>query len=159
MITHETLRQYSFFAQLNDEHLKCLIESSHVESLKPDEFLFHRDDILEHFYLVTKGKFEIIFESQYLRVEYEKTGQPSVLDNEIIVLSKVGKGEIFGWSGLVKPFKATSSVRAKKPSKVLAFDCKKILTCFEVDRQFGFYMNHAAAQVIGKRIHDLYKGG
>jgi CRP-like cAMP-binding protein len=159
MIAHETLRQHSFFNNLNDEQLKCLIESSHVYSPKAGEFLFHRDDELEFFYLVTEGEFEVIFETQILRVEYEKTGQPSELENQIIVLSKIKPGDIFGWSGLVKPFKATSCVRAIAASKVIAFNCKRILTCFDKDKKFGFFMIHAAAQVIGKRIHDIYKGG
>jgi CRP-like cAMP-binding protein len=159
MITHETLRQYSFFAHLNAEQLKCLTDYSQVESLQAGDFLFHRNNELSYFYLVIEGGFEVIFETQFLSVEYETTGQPGELQNEIIILSQVGEGEILGWSGLVKPFKATSCVRTKTTSKVIAFDCKKLLACFDIDRKFGFFMIHAAAQVIGKRIHDIYKGG
>jgi hypothetical protein len=58
----------------------------------------------------------------------------------------------------VPPFKATSGVKAKTGAKVWAFDCKKLLQCFEKDCNFGYHMLHTAAMVIGKRLQDIYKG-
>jgi CRP-like cAMP-binding protein len=159
MISSENLRGYSHFAQLHDEQLSCLLESSHLVSVKAGDFLFHRDDELFFFYLVLEGEFEVIFESSKFNAAYATHRQPSELKNEIVVLSTIGAGEILGWSGLVRPFKATSCVLAKVSGRVMAFDCKKLLDCFEKDCEFGFYMIHSAALVIGKRLQDIYKGG
>lgn len=159
MISPETLRQYPFFTQLNEEQIKCLVDVSHEETAEAGDFLFHSDDDLIHFYMVIEGEFEIIFEVPKLEVDYENLGQPSRLKIENVVFSKVSPGDILGWSGLVSPFKATSGCRAKSSSKIIAFNCKKLLQCFENDCQFGFYMIQTAAQVIGKRLHAIYKGG
>jgi CRP-like cAMP-binding protein len=158
MISPETLRQNPYFAQLSEEQLNCLIEHSHEVTAKAGEFLFHRDDDLSYFYLVLEGEFEVIFEALKLNVAYETYRQPSELQREVVVLSVVKTGEILAWSGLVKPYKATSCVRAKTSARLMAFDCKKLLACFEQDCRFGFFMIHAAAQVIGKRLQDIYKG-
>jgi CRP/FNR family cyclic AMP-dependent transcriptional regulator len=158
MISSENLRQNPYFAQLNTAQLTCLIDYSQEVTAKAGEFLFHRDDDLGYFYLVLEGKFEVIFETPKLNVAYETYRQPSELQRETVVLSLVKSGEILGWSGLVKPHKATSCVRAKTDARLMAFDCKKLLACFEQDCRFGFFMIHAAAQVIGKRLQDIYKG-
>jgi CRP-like cAMP-binding protein len=159
MLSSEILRQNPYFAQLSEEQLKCIIESSHEVTAQAGEFLFHRDDDLSYFYLVLEGVFEVIFETPKLNVAYETYRQPSELQREGVVLSVVKSGEILAWSGLVKPYRATSCVRAKANAQLMAFDCKKLLECFEQDCRFGFFMIHAAAQVIGKRLQDIYKGG
>lgn len=159
MISPEILRQYAFFDQLNETQLKCLSETSQEESVAAGTFLFHNGDELNHFYLVIKGEFEIILEAPKLEVEYDTHGQPSQLQIEQVILSSVGSGNIIGWSGLVAPYRATSGGRARVLSQIISFDCKKLLQCFENDCSFGFYMIQTAAQAIGKRIQDIYKGG
>ena len=159
MISPESLRQYSYFAQLNEEQLECLVESSTDLTLDPGSFLFHIDSNLVFFYLVEEGEFEVVFESPKLDTTSGAYGAPSQIQQEIVVMSRVGPGEILGWSGLVQPFKATSGVRAKTRAKVWAFDCKKLLERFETDCNFGYIMLHTAALVIGKRLQDIYKGG
>ena len=159
MIISETLRQFSVFDKLNEEQMDCLKEVSTEISAEPGQFLFHKGDELTHFYLVAEGVVEVIIELPKLEVEYKTPGQPSYLTTENIILSVIKKGEIFGWSGLVPPFKATSGARVQLGCKLITFDCKKLLECFEEDCGFGYYMIQAAAQVIGKRLHDLHKGG
>ena len=158
MITASTLRQHPSFAQLNDEQITCLVSVSHQVTIHAGDFIFHKGDELNHFYLVLDGDFEIIFETPKLEVEYEFHGQPSQLKMEYVVLSKVRSGEITGWSALVPPYLATAGCRAKQGGTLIAFDCQKLFECFEKDCRFGFYMIQTAAQVIGKRLGDIYKG-
>ena len=99
MVPIEFLKKYPYFTPLNEEQLLCLVNTSKEISIKKGEFLFHRDDILEHFYIVLEGTFDIILESQYYSVESETTGHPGKIESEIVVLSKIGAGEILGWSG------------------------------------------------------------
>jgi len=159
MFSQESLRQYLYFAQLNPEQLQCLVESSHEIRVEAGRFLFHIDSELEYFYLVSEGEFEVVFEAPKLEPTSSAYGESRQIQQEIVVMSRVGPGEILGWSGLVSPFKATSGVRTKIGATVQAFDCKKLLQCFEIDCNFGFHMLHTAALVIGKRLQDIYKGG
>jgi CRP/FNR family cyclic AMP-dependent transcriptional regulator len=159
MASPETLRQYPIFVQLNDDQVKYLIEVSHEQTAEAGQFLFHKGDQLSHFYLVLEGVIEVIFELPKIEVEYTTPGQPGQLRTEYVILSVVGKGDILGWSGLVPPFIATSGGRAKSACRIIAFDCKKLLKCFDQDCNFGYLMIQSAAQVISKRLHDIRKGG
>lgn len=159
MISAETLRQHPSFAHLTDHQIKILIDLSTEETISAGDFLFHKGAEIHKFYLVVEGQFEIVFETPKLVVEYEMHGQPSHLQMENSIIGTIESGDFLGWSGLVHPFIATSGIRSKKHSKVIAFDCRKLLECFEDDCTFGYYMIQAAAQVIGKRLNDVYKGG
>ncbi len=159
MFSSEKLQQIPYFSKLNEEQVECLLGASLLRTANRGEFLFHRGDFLHHFYLVETGEFEIIFESPKLSVEYESHGQPSQLETEQVRLSRVAPGQIMGWSGLVPPHQATSGGRALQTSKIIAFDCQKLLQYFEQDCNFGFLMMQTAALVIGLRLQDIYKGG
>ena len=158
MTSFETLQQHKIFSQLNNDQIDCLIENSHEESVDSGQFLFHKGDELSHFYLVVDGTVEVILELPKIEVEYNTPGQPSQLQTENVILSVVSEGEILGWSGLVPPFIATSGGRAKSACNLIAFDCKKLLECFEEDCNFGYYMLQTAAQTVSNRLHDVHKG-
>ncbi len=159
MISTQELRRFPAFAPLNPEQIRNLITTAESKSVTQGEYLFHEGETLTHFYLVLDGSFEILLESPKLDIEYDIHGQPGHLRDEMVHLSTVGPGEILGWSGLVPPHKATSGSRAQSPSLVVAFDCKALLRYFQADCRFGYYMLQTAAQVIGKRLQDIHKGG
>jgi CRP-like cAMP-binding protein len=158
MVTASTLQKHPSFAQLNDEQIECLVNVSRLLTARSGDIIFRKGDELDHFYLVVEGDFEIIIETPKLEVEYDYHGQPSQLKKEYVVLSVVKPGEITGWSALVPPYVATGGCRAKHDSRLVAFDCQKLFQYFEKDCQFGFFMIQTAAQVIGKRLGDIYKG-
>jgi CRP-like cAMP-binding protein len=158
MTSLETLQKYPVFSQLNDDQISCLIELSHEQSANAGQFLFHNGDELSHIYLVIEGEVEVLLELPKIDVEYATPGQPRQLRTENVVLSIVREGEFLGWSGLVPPFNATSGGRAKTACKLIGFDCKKLLECFEEDCSFGYHMLQTAAQVVSKRLSDVHKG-
>jgi CRP-like cAMP-binding protein len=158
MITADQLQNHPSFAQLNKDQIACLANVSHLEEIQAGDFVFHINDELTHFYLALSGEYEIILETPKLQMEYEYHGQPSQLKTEYVVLSVVKPGEITGWSALVPPHQATASCRARQSGTLIAFDCQKLFECFEKDCRLGYYLIQTAAQVIGKRLGDIYKG-
>ena len=72
-----------------------------------------------------------------------------------MVVSTVGTGDIFGWSGLVPPYKATAGTKALTPCRVIAVGSKELRAVFEQDYKFGYVMTQKAAQVIRDRLRDL----
>lgn len=158
MNTADLLQNHPFFAHLNKDQIACLVNVSHQENVEAGDFIFHKNDELSHFYLALSGEYEIILETPKLEIEYEFHGQPSQLKMEFVVLSVVKPGEVTGWSALVPPHQATAGCRAKQSGKLIAFDCRKLFVCFEKDCQFGYYLIQTAAQVIGMRLGDIYKG-
>lgn len=158
MISASILQQNPSFGIFKQNHIKRLLSVSKEMLIQEGDFLFHKGDVLEEFYLVLDGEFEILFETPKIEVAYDVHGQPSELKTEHMVLSVVNPGEITGWSALVTPYQATSGCRARRDGTVASFNCQLLFQYFEEDCEFGFYMIQTAAQVIGKRLSDIYKG-
>ncbi len=77
------------------------------------------------------------------------------LQSEDIIVGTLGLGDVFGWSGLVPPFKETAGAKDLTDCKVIAIQSKELLKIFEEDYRFGFLMTQKAAQVIRDRLRDL----
>ena len=156
MVSVEILRQYSFFAKLNEGQLQNLVDASREETLRGGQYVCKLGEKLDHFFLVLEGAMEVLFELPKLEVEYKSTGQPTQLQIESVRIGNLGPGDICGWSGLVPPHISTSSVRAMSLCKIIRFDSQKLLRAFDDDCRFGFFMIQSAAQAIGKRIQAIY---
>ena len=77
------------------------------------------------------------------------------LETKDIVISTVGPGEVFAWSGLVPPHEATASARAVNACWVVAFDGLQLRNKFEEDCRFGYTMMQKVAEVSRGRLRDL----
>jgi CRP-like cAMP-binding protein len=157
MISVELLRQYPFFSKLSEEQLAFLVSVAREETVEVGQFVCKNGVELDHFYLIIEGNLEVLFELPQLIVNYKAIGQPSQIQSEFMNVGRLDPGDICGWSGLVPPYIATSSVRAVSQSNLILFDAKKLLEVFEDDCRFGFFMIQAAAQAIGKRLQNVYK--
>jgi CRP-like cAMP-binding protein len=67
----------------------------------------------------------------------------------------VGTGDVFGWSGLIPPTRATASAKAITDCRVLIFDSQELLKMFDEDCQLGYVMTVKAAGVIRERLRDM----
>ena len=72
-----------------------------------------------------------------------------------IDLANIVEGEVFGWSALISPHQATSSVKATTPCRVVAFDCRELRKTFKDDCEFGFLMIEKVAQIVRDRLRDM----
>ncbi len=156
MISPEILRRYPFFARLAPEQINVLAKMAKEETVETEHIFFREEEDLDHFYLVLEGAVAIVFELPERDVEHKISDQfARKLQTRDVVISTVGPGEVFGWSGLVPPHKATAGSKAVTPCRVVAFDCKALLKAFDEDCSFGYIMTQKAAQVIGERLRDL----
>jgi CRP-like cAMP-binding protein len=104
-------------------------------------YFFHEGEEVCCFYIVLEGAVAIVIELPRQ-------------DRETVV-STLGPGDVFSWSGLVSPHKATASGKALTSCRVLSFDCQEIRQSFETDWHFGYLIMEKAAQVIRERLKDL----
>jgi CRP-like cAMP-binding protein len=74
-----------------------------------------------------------------------------------ITVSTVGVGDVFAWSALVPPYKATSNGKALGACKAVAFDCTELRARFATDTAFGYQMMVKIAQVVRDRLHDMHQ--
>jgi CRP/FNR family transcriptional regulator, cyclic AMP receptor protein len=142
MISPELLRRYPHFAGLSSDQLVTLARAAQEESVAAGEFVFHEGDALDRIYIVIEGEAAVLVDLPGKSRE--------------VILSTVGPGEVFAWSGLVPPHQATSSVRAMTPCRVMAFDCKQLLAEFDEDYALGYLMMQRLAQVMRDRIQDMH---
>lgn len=156
MVSTELLRRYPFFGGLGREHLNTLAKMSDEITVEPDGYFFHEEDELDHFYIILEGAAAIVFELPERDVKHKIADQfARELKTKDVVVSTVGTGDIFGWSGLVPPYKATAGAKALTRCRAIAVGSKELVALFEEDYRFGYVMTQKAAQVIRDRLRDL----
>jgi CRP-like cAMP-binding protein len=156
MVSAELMRRYPFFSNLSKGQLEKLAQVGSELTVDAGHYFFQEGDELDQFYIVLEGEAGIFIDLTDDTVAQPLSGQ---LTGEIItrelVISKVGPGEMFGWSALVPPHTATSGSRALVPCRVMAFDCHQLHQMFEQDCQFGYVMIMKATKIIRARLRSL----
>lgn len=156
MISPEVLRRYPFFSRLSMDQITALAKLATEKTVETDYFFFREDEESSNFYLLLEGAVAIVFELPERDVEHKISDQfTRKLQTRDVVVSTVGPGDVFGWSGLVPPHKATAGAKAVAPCRVVSFDCIELLKEFEKDCAFGYLMTQKAAQVISERLRDV----
>jgi CRP/FNR family cyclic AMP-dependent transcriptional regulator len=69
-----------------------------------------------------------------------------------VVLLTVEPGDIFGWSALVPPFQATSTVIALEPVRVLAFDGARLRAAVRADVQLAAGLYEQVLEAVARRL-------
>ncbi|NOZ26594.1 MAG: Crp/Fnr family transcriptional regulator [Chloroflexi bacterium] len=140
MISPELIRRYPYFAGFDMDQIVTLAKAADELTVEPGHYFFHEGEELCCFYIVLEGAVAIVIEV------------PGEEDE--VVVSTVGPGEVFAWSGLVPPHTATASAKATTRCRVIAFDCQELRKVFETDCRFGYLMMQKIAQVIRDRLRD-----
>ncbi len=141
MISPEVIRRYPFFAGLSMDQINTLARAADEQKVEAGHFFLREGSEVPYLYHILEGTANVLIELP-------------AKDREIIV-STIGPGEVFAWSALVPPHKATASVKANAPCRVVAIDCRKLLETFKEDYQFGYVMMTKAAQLTRDRIASM----
>jgi CRP-like cAMP-binding protein len=156
MISPEVLRRYPFFSRLSIEQISTLAKLADEMTVDDGHYFFREDEISKSFYLVLEGAVAIVFELPERDVEHSISDQfMRKLQTKDIVVSTVGPGDVFGWSGIIPPHSATAGAKAVTPCRVVSFDCEELMKEFEQDCAFGYVLTQKAAQVISERLRDM----
>jgi CRP-like cAMP-binding protein len=141
MISPELVRRYPFFAGLDMNQINFLAMSAEELEVAAGDYIFREGDEVGHFYIVQQGSVGIVID---VPAQQQET-----------VVSNLGPGDVFAWSGLVSPHKATASAKVLTPTKLLSFDFNKISEHFEEDWHFGYLMMLKATELMRDRLHDM----
>ncbi len=156
MVSPELLRRYPFFAGLSHEYLTKLANMSDEISVEADHYFFHEDEDLDKFYLTLEGAVAIVIELPEKDVQHKVSEQfLRELKTKDVIVSTVGSGDVFGWSGLIPPFRSTAGAKAVTDCRVVAVQIQDLRDLFEKDCEFGLVMTLTAAQIIRVRLRDL----
>ncbi len=156
MISPELLRRYPFFAGLSHEQIVALAKVAEEVDIEPGYYFFHEGDEVENFYLVVEGEVAIVIEipahgaKQTVAEQYARD-----LKTNDVVTSAVGPGDVFGWSAIISPYKASAGAKSTRACRVVAFDGPDLRDIIQEDCAFGLLLMEKAAQVSRDRLHDL----
>ncbi|MBS1253841.1 MAG: hypothetical protein MAG451_02894 [Anaerolineales bacterium] len=156
MISPQRIHRYPFFAGLNHDYGDTLARVADEVSVEAGHWFFREGDELHEFYLVLEGAIAVVIGVPDRDAEQPLSAQlTGKLATKDIMVSSVGKGDVFAWSALVPPYRSTASAKAITPCRVVAFDVEALRPMFEEDCRFAYLMTQKAAQVIRKRLRDL----
>jgi CRP-like cAMP-binding protein len=141
MISPELVRRYPFFAGLEMEQINFLAMAAEEVEIPAGDYIFREGDEVDYFYVVQQGSVGIVLD---VPAQHQET-----------VVSNLGPGDVFAWSGLVSPHKATASAKALTPATLLSFDFNQISEHFTEDWHFGYLMLLKATEVMRDRLHDM----
>jgi CRP-like cAMP-binding protein len=137
MVTAYTLMRYAFFANLSEDFVQKILPIGEQRSLAEGEWLLHQDQDAEKIYLITEGEIALTIRFR---------------DNEIDRLNPYLRGEIIGWSSLVRPHVYTMGAVAERPSEVIGFNGKKLLELMEEETDQGYILLRNLTEIISERL-------
>lgn len=154
MVSPELLQRYQFFAGLSSDQIASLAQLAEEITVEPGSYLFYEGGSITSLYIALEGRIAI-------SLSLPEVGGaaiiplPSARKREVTV-SMAGAGDLFAWSSLVPPYKATSNARALSRCRAIAIGAVELRELFELDPRFGYQMMVRVAQVARDRIQDLH---
>jgi CRP-like cAMP-binding protein len=142
MISPETLRRFSLFAELDAALVEDLAAAGEEVEFKRGEWLFNEGKAADTLYLILSGTAE-----RRLNLDEAGTRQTS--------LSEVSEGDITGWSALVEPHLYTVGIVATETTKAVTLDAAKLHAMMEKESVVGYMVMAQLANELAERLTNL----
>lgn len=72
------------------------------------------------------------------------------------LLQSASNFEVVGWSSMLPPYRAASTVKAIETTKVLAFNAKELIDLCEEDTAIGLHVHRGLASMIAVRLRNAF---
>jgi CRP-like cAMP-binding protein len=155
MVSPELLRRFGFFAVFSEDYLKALARNARELAFDEDHRFFLGGEEINNFFLVAEGQIGIIHSAPAPDVEHGVANQlVGTIETEDVVVSTVDRGEVFGWSSLLPPYRSTAGAVSLTSGNVVVFDSVTLRSRMRHDTAFGFKLTQRLAQVIHGRLRD-----
>jgi CRP-like cAMP-binding protein len=136
----ETLTTVDMLEELTDEQKQQFLALGETEFHEPGAVIFGQGDEAQKLYIVEEGR---------VAIEAEVDGQKRV------PICTVSKGEIFGWSALVPPYRLTASAISLEKTKVLAIEGAKVRQLCSTNPVLGCAIMRSTSRLIASRLRNL----
>jgi CRP-like cAMP-binding protein len=134
------LGEHPFFKDMEERHLRSLVESAAVVRFEPGDVVFREGEPARFFYLIRTGKVALQLVS--FRIE------------PFTVLS-LGQGEIVGWSWLFPPYRWKLTARTLEVTRAISLDGLRLRARCNEDHDLGYELMKRFAEIIGARFDAL----
>jgi len=143
-----TLRRAEVFLGLNDDELKLIasLPSSRLENHQAGDILFRTGDEARNIYVLEEGQVNIMAEIP---------PKPNDQSTWGVTVDLITKGDLFGWSAIVRPHYYVLSAVCNKPSKLVIMDRIELQDLFDRYYYIGYKVLEELTHVIGSRFREL----
>jgi CRP-like cAMP-binding protein len=135
MISPSSLGFYPLFANQNAEMLMKIAMLAEEKEVDAGYQLFLEGEVAQSLFLVLEGSVVLTM----------KMGE------KVEEMEPLGKGEVVGWSSIVKPHLYKLGAYTRKKSRLVAFNGEELRILFDDNPSFGYYFMQKLAEVIGDR--------
>ena len=143
MVSADLLKQYSFFKGFRYEQIKNLADIATQESYKADFLFWKKGDPAKNLYFVEEGKVVLFMDA------YRGTTRPPLW----VSIDLITKGDVMGWSSVIKPYVYTLGARCIDDTKATVFNGAKLRKLLNKDSKLAHKFMHATAKVIATRLN------
>ncbi len=143
MGTLHDLEGAQLFAGLSDEDRLSVAAVARERSARAGEILFHLGELADAFWVVRRGRVELLFPLQVMGEAKEARFQT------------LEAGSTLAWSALVPPHRLTMTARAATELDMLEFERRRMLQLFGEHPRIGHVVMSNLAGVVATRFHEL----
>ena len=133
------LSQHTFLSGVRVEHLAKIEECANYVEFSRGQYIFRQGESAEHFYLILDGTIEVEL--------FSAAGGP-------VVLQKLSKGSVLGWSWLIPPYLWRFDARVLQPVKALEVDAVRLRGFMMKDPSLGYEILHRFIYTVCERLES-----
>ncbi|HBY08959.1 MAG TPA: hypothetical protein DEH22_14710 [Chloroflexi bacterium] len=137
----EVLRNVELFAGASDELLVKVAEIAEEKTFSLGEMVFQEGEKADWVYVLLEGK---------VRVSIDLTSKPAYITVAMLDQSYLP----FGWSGIVAPYRYTSTATCEVATRVFAIPGIKFEEIVNEDPQCGCTVMKKLAELISSRLRN-----
>jgi len=143
MDVKELLKGVPAFDQLQDEDLDRLVKLARVRKVKVGEVTDAQGAPSTKFFIAVTGRIAVVLDLDF------------GVSKKSYMVTTVGPGEMFAWSGMVGNPNYTAGGRALTEATVLEFDVAALEREFREDPRLGYATMRGVAKTIASRLRHL----
>jgi len=136
MISPDTLGFFPLFAEQSPEMRMRIANLAEEKKVEAGYQLFFEGEVAKTLFLVREGAVVLTMK----------------MGDNTEELEPLGKGEVIGWSSIVKPHLYKMGAYTNQKSDLLVFNGEKLCTLFDENPSFGYYFMQKLSEVIGARL-------
>lgn len=142
----ELLKRCEVFVGLTDSDLQRIaaLPSWQRQTFDAGEYIFQSGTAASDFYILEDGQVNLFV----LRMQWLKKPVQVPVDT-------ITKGDVFGWSALIRPHSRAGTAICVKPSSVVAVRGAELIELMDRDHSLGYEVMNGLARVIGGRFRQL----
>lgn len=145
----DLLRRNILFQDLNAKQLKFVSDIVHLRRYRPDEIVFHRDEIGVGMYIIITGSVVITLSRSQPRQKMR--------DDETII-TQLGPGDFFGELALVEENgRRSATARTVAETELIGFFKPDLMDILERNPAVGVKISMRLGEVIGHRLKETNK--